>query len=244
MSRMPTTPVLLVRTALDAGELLPLGEHLAAAGLRPVDCPRPSLGSMQGDAHAVAEQLGDLAHGPVDVLGSSYSAAVALTLASRRPDLVRSLVAVEPPPAGTAYDAEFRDLCQGLVDDRQERGTAAALDTFMEMLVGAGWRGVQEAVREGSVAQVEESAEAFFDADLPSLLGWSFGDEEAARITCPTLVVQGSETGPRFAAMAERVAGVVPGARLAVVPGADHLVAATHPTEVAALVVDLLRRTA
>jgi pimeloyl-ACP methyl ester carboxylesterase len=57
-------------------------------------------------------------------------------------------------------------------------------------------------------------------------------------------VVQGSETGPRFAAMAERVAGVVPGARLAVVPGADHLVAATHPAKVAALVVDLLRRTA
>jgi pimeloyl-ACP methyl ester carboxylesterase len=243
MGRVTTTPVLLVRTALDAGELLPLGEHLAAAGLRPVDCPRPSLGSMQGDAHAVAEQLGDLAHGPVDVLGASYSSAVALTLAAQRPDLVRSLVVVEPPPAGTAYDAEFRDLCQELVDDRRERGTAAALDDFMAMLVGAGWRSDQEAVREGSVAQVEEGAELFFEAELPSLLGWSFGDDEAARVACPTLVVQGSETGPRFAAMAKRVADVVPGARLAVVPGAGHLAAATHPAEVAALVADLLRRT-
>lgn len=233
---MTHDPVVLIRTALDAGELLPLGERLAAAGLRPVDCPRPSLGSIRGEADAVAEQLRDLAHGPVHVLGASYSAAVALVLASHRPDLVSRLTLVEPPPAGTAYDGSFRDLCRALVADHRERGTAAALDVFMGGLAGDDWRQRQESLRAGSVEEIESGAEAFFTADLPALLGWSFDDEEAAAVTCPTLVVQGAETRPMFAAMAERVASVVPRAELKTVPGADHLAASTHPAEVADLV--------
>lgn len=234
-------PVLFIRTALDAGELLPLGEQLASAGWRTVDCPRPSLGSVRDDADAVAEQASDLR--PVHVVGASYSAAVALSLASRRPELVRSLTVVEPPPAATAYDAEFRALCRRLVDDHRERGTSAALDGFMTMLAGADWRVRQEALRPGSVRTVEEGAEAFFAAELPALQGWSFGDDEASRTTCPTLVVQGAETGAGFRAMAQRLTAALADARLAVVPGADHLAAATHPAEVAALVDGLLRRT-
>ena len=233
---MSHDPVALIRTALDAGELLPLGEELAAAGLRPVDCPRPSLGSIRGEADSVAEQLRDVAHGPVHVVGASYSAAVALSLASHRPDLVSCLTVVEPPPAGTAYDGDFRDLCHEMVADHEERGTAAALDGFMGVLAGDGWRERQESLRTGSVAQIEAGAEAFFTADLLALLGWSFDDEEAAAVACPTLVVRGAETRPMFAAMAERVAGVVPRADLQVVAGADHLAASTHAAEVAALI--------
>ena len=233
---MTPEPVVLIRTALDAGELLPLGEELAAAGLRPVDCLRPSLGSIRGEADSVAEQLRDVAHGPVHVVGASYSAAVALSLASHRPDLVSRLTVVEPPPAGTAYDEDFRDLCREMVADHQERGTAAALDGFMGVLAGDGWRERQESLRAGSVAAIEAGAEAFFTAELTALLGWSFSDEEAAEVACPTLVVQGAQTRPMFAAMAERVADVIPQAGLETVPGADHLAASTHPAEVAALV--------
>lgn len=235
-------PVILVRTALDAGELLPLGERLSAAGLLAVDCPRPPLGSVQGDADEVAEQVRDLAHGPVHVLGASYSAAVALKLASHRTELVRSLTLVEPPPAGTAHDDDFRALCAQLVESRRRRGTAVALDDFMEMLAGAHWRARQESLRSGSVAQIEEGADAFFDADLPALLHWELLAEEVARIVCPVLVVRGSETGPGFAAMAHRLAEELPDARLAVVPGADHLAAATHPGEVAGLVARFVGR--
>ena len=233
---MSHDPVVLIRTALDAGELLPLGAQLAAVGLHPVDCPRPSLGSIRGEAHSVAEQLRDVAHGPVHVVGASYSAAVALSLATHSADLVSRLTVVEPPPAGTAYDGDFRDLCREMVADHQERGTAAALDGFMGVLAGAGWRERQESLRAGSVATIEAGAEAFFTSDLPALLGWSFSDEEAAAVACPTLVVQGAETRPMFAAMAERVARVVRQATLQVVPGAGHLAASTHPAEVAALI--------
>lgn len=233
---MSHDPVVLIRTALDAGELLPLGEHLAAAGLRPIDCPRPSLGSIRGEADSVAEQLRDLTHGPVHVVGASYSAAVALALASHHPDLVSTLTVVEPPPAGTAYDGDFRDLCRELLADHQGRGTAAALDRFMAGLAGDDWRQRQERLRPGSVEQIEAGAEEFFTAELPALDGWSFSDEEAARVACPTLVVQGAETRPMFAAMAQRVAGVAPRAALKVVAGADHLAASTHPGEVAELV--------
>lgn len=233
---MTHDPVVLIRTALDAGELLPLGEHLAAAGLRPVDCPRPSLGSIRGEADGVAEQLRELAHGPVHVVGASYSAAVALALASHRPDLVATLTVVEPPPAGTAYDEDFRDLCRELLADHRERGTARALDDFMSGLAGDDWRARQEMVRPGSVEVIETGAEAFFAAELPALDGWSFSDDEARAVACPTLVVQGGETRPMFAAMARRVAEAVPGARLAAVEGADHLAASTHPAEVAALI--------
>ncbi|GAA1477778.1 hypothetical protein GCM10009623_22240 [Nocardioides aestuarii] len=233
---MTDTPVVLIRTALDAGELLPLGEQLAAAGLRPVDCPRPSLGSIRGEADSVAEQLRDLAHGPVHVVGASYSAAVALALASHRPDLVSRLTLVEPPPAGTAYDGVFRGLCEEMVADQRERGTAAALDGFMGALAGDDWRARQESLRAGSVGEIEAGAEAFFTADLAALLGWSFSDEEAAAVACPALVVQGAATRPMFAAMAERVARLVPQAALEIVPGADHLAASTHPVEVAGLI--------
>lgn len=233
---MTDDSVVLIRTALDAGELLPLGEHLAAAGLRPVDCPRPSLGSIGAEADSVAARLRDLAHGPVHVVGASYSAAVALALASHHPGLVSTLTVVEPPPAGTAYDEGFRALCREMVAEHRERGTAAALDAFMSGLAGDGWRARQERLRRGSVEAIEAGAEAFFTADLAALVGWSFDDDEATGVTCRALVVQGTETRPMFAAMAERVAGVMPRAELEVVRGADHLAASTHPAEVAELI--------
>ncbi len=242
MLAMDNAPVAVVRTALDRAELWPLAGHIATADLVALDVPRPGRGSIRDDADDVAAHLDALGVTSAHVVGSSFSAAVALRLAVRRPDLVRTLTAVEAPPAGTAYDAELRELCRQLIADHRARGTAAALDDFMAMLAGADWRTSLESLREGTVEETERGAEAFFAADLPALVDWSFSDHDAATITCPTLVVAGGETAPRFAAMARRLAGVVPGARLVVVPGADHLAASTHAEEVARLVVELVRR--
>ena len=61
-------------------------------------------------------------------------------------------------------------------------------------------------------------------------------------IRVPTLAVSGGLDFPDFAAMADRIAASVPGARRAEVPDAGHLIALERPQAAAALVRDVVSR--
>jgi 3-oxoadipate enol-lactonase / 4-carboxymuconolactone decarboxylase len=60
-------------------------------------------------------------------------------------------------------------------------------------------------------------------------------------ITAPTLVIAGAEDPATPVEHAERIASAVPGARLAVVPGAAHLGNVEQPTAFTGLIIDHLR---
>ena len=71
------------------------------------------------------------------------------------------------------------------------------------------------------------------------------GDAEIAegleRIACPTLVMTGSDDPGNTPAMARAMAGLIPGARLAILPGLRHMALAEQPDAVSAPLCAFLR---
>lgn len=245
-------PLVLVQTAVTADELLPVAEQPAVrdgfrvvlyhrrgyAGSSPVDGP----GSIERDARDCRQLLAALGIDRAHVAGVSYSAAVAMHLAASAPDAVQSLSLIEPPPRHTPSADEFVAACEELVADFRRNGAAAALDRFMGRLVGPGWRQDIERRLPGATAQVDQDAATFFATDLPALLAWRFGPEDARRITQPVLYVGGTDSGPWFAEVRELVLAWLPQAGDVVVDGADHSLAITHADQVAAAMAAFLHR--
>jgi pimeloyl-ACP methyl ester carboxylesterase len=84
------------------------------------------------DVRAVVDAVGG---GPVDVFATSGGAVNALALVATRPDLVRTLVAHEPPAASLLPDAkEALAACQAIYETYQRRGKGAGMAQFMAMV--------------------------------------------------------------------------------------------------------------
>ena len=198
-------PVVFVQTALTADELLPLANERALDGYRKVVYHRPGYagssrldrpGSIAGDASDCHGLLTAMGIRRAHVVGHSYSAAVALHLAANVPACVHTLVLMEPPPVHTRSAPEFRAANERLRRTMRESGSAVALDEFLTMVIGPNWRQAVEDRLPGSAEQMQRDASTFFDADLPALLQWEFGNEDAGRLDCPALYVGGSDSGP------------------------------------------------
>jgi pimeloyl-ACP methyl ester carboxylesterase len=235
----------VVQTALDLDELGALAHSLSTHGFRVVHyrrrgygasgpaLPHPSVSSEAADCAAVVRGLGT---GPAHLVGASYSAAIALTTAAETPDVARTLTVLEPPPVHIPDAADFVAANQALLRTRRARGPTCALDDLMHLLAGEGWREDFERERPGSVGALERDAATFFDRDVPALLGWRFGAEEAHRVRCPVLHIGGDRSGPWFHAVRDWLLGLLPQATDETVQGAGHLLGLTHADEVAGLV--------
>lgn len=244
-------PVMFVQTALTADEEWPVAEDPALAAYRRLryhrrgyagSSPAMGPGSVRRDAADCLAVLAGLGLGRVHTVGASYGAAVALQLSADAPDLVHTLTIVEPPPLVTPDPSEFRAASRELQRVRAEDGVDAALEVLMHQLVGDRWRIVVERQLPGAVAQIEADAATFFDADVPALLDWRFGPDDARRITCPVLHVGGSDSGPWFAEVRDVVRRWFPGVQDVVIDGAGHDLMLSHPTQVARALAAFLRR--
>lgn len=242
-------PLLLVQTALTADELVPLAD--AMSGFRRIvphrrgyggSSPVTGSGSIPRDAADAAALLATLDIERAHVVGFSYSGAVALQLAADHPNLVHSLVLLEPPPTHTASTAAFRAANRRLLAQRHDDGPQAALDEFLVQVMGPDWQEATERLLPGSAAQMERDVATFFDVDIPALLAWEYGPEDASRIRCPALHVGASDSGPWFVEVADLVAAWLPHAEQVVIDGADHGFPLTHADAVAEAVSDFLRR--
>jgi pimeloyl-ACP methyl ester carboxylesterase len=81
------------------------------------------------DVHAVIEAIGG---GPVDMFGSSGGAVTALALVAAHPDLVRTLVAHEPPAISLLPDADNAlAACRAIYDTYQRAGFGAGMAQFI-----------------------------------------------------------------------------------------------------------------
>jgi pimeloyl-ACP methyl ester carboxylesterase len=234
----------VIQTALAVRELEPLARELSN-DVRVWHVRRPGYGasgparapgSVASDADLVAAVLGRFGAGPAHVLGASYSAAVAISLAARHPDVVRSLTLVEPPPHSTPGAAEFRSANEALLEVHARLGAREALEQVMRIVDGPDWRTNAERDLPGSVADMERDADTFFTSDVPALLGWQHDDIAAATIDCSTLLVGGGDSHPWFGQMLDRLDRVLAQTRRVTIAGAGHSVAVTHPVEVASAV--------
>lgn len=117
---------------------------------------------------------------PAHVVGVSYSAAIALTLASSAPETVRTLTVMEPPPVRVPSASQFLAANAQLLETFRANGPTVALDEFLTLLVGPDWRRESERDLPGSVEVMERDVVTFFESDMPAMLSWDFGAEEAA----------------------------------------------------------------
>jgi pimeloyl-ACP methyl ester carboxylesterase len=154
--------------------------------------------SFEASADDVAAVLDELRLGPVDVLGFSNGGQVALQLAARHPERVRRLVLASTPV--------HRD---------------AMVDGFWEGLEAGRFEDLPAVYAEADLAVSSDPAHArrMFELDRRLMLGFTdFADEVVASVVAPTLVVGADRDVIRAEHFVE-LAGLLPDARLLIVPG-------------------------
>jgi pimeloyl-ACP methyl ester carboxylesterase len=182
------------------------------------------------DLAALVEHLG-LA--PAWVVGNSYGAAITLRLAADRPDLLRGVVAHEPPLVGLVEDDPaiapmLRELKQGIakaVETISAGDHARAAEEFVEEVVGPGsWQQLPPETRE----QIIFNAPAFSDdARDPNM--YAIDLDRLAGFDKPMLLSKGDQSPPHFAPIVSRIEEACPSAQVHTFPGAGHIPHVTHP---------------
>jgi pimeloyl-ACP methyl ester carboxylesterase len=185
----------------------------------------------EDDLGALIETL-DLA--PAHVVGNSFGASTALGLASRRPELFRSLVLHEPPLMGiVAGDEEFEPLMKELQDK-----TDAVLEQLEAGDIQGGTRRFVEEIAfgPGMWEQLPEQARQTFMNNAPTFLDEqrdpSWADLDPTKLlsfSAPALLTHGDQSPPWFPVIITRLAEAMEKAQQVTVPGAGHAPHRTHP---------------
>ncbi|GGX94580.1 bifunctional 3-oxoadipate enol-lactonase/4-carboxymuconolactone decarboxylase PcaDC [Streptomyces minutiscleroticus] len=164
--------------------------------------------------------------------GCSLGGAIGAELALRHPERIASLALIAASPRFGTAD-EFRQ--RGVIV--RTNGLDPIARSSPERWFTAGFAANQPAITEWAVQMVRTTDPGCYIAACEALAAFDIR-AELTRIGVPTLVLVGSEdqvTGP---AEARTLVAGIPDARLAVVPGASHLV----PVEQPGAVTDLLVR--
>lgn len=183
-----------------------------------------------------------LAHldGPMDVVGHSFGASVALRLALARPDLVRSLTLIESVHFAMIRD-EHPDLMaaqarssapfQAAVEAGDYETAARLFNGGWGDNGGRGWADLPEPMRAAMVRGVR-IVPACSPAIIEDRLGLTRpGALDPLRM--PVLLLRGGQTEPIIAAVNAAFARRIPGAENRAVDGAGHMLPVTHPTATA-----------
>jgi len=190
--------------------------------------------SLEAAADAAATLAAELG-GPVHVVGLSMGGMVALQLALRHPQAVRSLVLCDTSPAfgldGTDPDAwraaRLAPLDAGArVEDFAEPVLRAVMAPDADP---AAIRAAVDSMLRVPVAGLRQAIAALPDHDVRARLG---------EIAVPTLVVVGELDEETPLAYAEALARGIPGARLEVIPGVGHYTPLEAPAVLNALLRD------
>lgn len=199
--------------------------------------PGPPPPTVAGQVPEVVALLEHLGLGPVHVLATSFGGAVAVLLAARHPEWVRSLVLVAAADgftAGMADEVErWRDAAAAALEGPERAAFAHALEP---VVYSPAWLAAHAAERAAAREAVASLPDRWF-SDLMALLdtarGFDLDPAELAAVRCPTLVLAAG--GDRFIPR-ERTLGLataIPGARFEVIPGAGHAAVLERPVEVA-----------
>lgn len=204
--------------------------------------------------YSVATHASDLATfiqhlnvGPVHVVGWSYGGAVALVLASQRPDLIQSLFLNEPALGSIVSDpAEQKTLAE------ERRGTAPAVaasrsnDQPHAVQLFADWVNDQPGSFQALPMPMRnvhlENARtlpAHFAAPLPPAIACA----QLGQLKVPVTIATGQQTRPFFAILANAAHRCISGSQLIVIPNSRHMAPAQNPPAFnAALLAHLDRR--
>jgi len=193
----------------------------------------PPSGYRWGDHAAdLAEVINRLDVAPSHVVGLSKGGGIALELALRNPDLVRSLALVAPlVPDFTLSDElmeSFRELARAIRTQGVQAALGALWLTHPLLASAAAIPGTRERL-EAMVNTFPAGEYLAAERDAPDRT-WKLTDR-LGEIAVPTLVVSGEHDIPDFVAMAALLAEKVPGSVLEVIQACGHLVPLEQPQE-------------
>jgi pimeloyl-ACP methyl ester carboxylesterase len=196
----------------------------------------PGQGSIHEDVADLAALIDHVFGGPAHVIGNSFGAAIVLNLAMQRPEMIRSLVAHEPPLLGL------------LVGNTQVKPTLAAVQERIAAVVQlleasqfeAGARQFVDTIAFGPGAwdQLPQATRDIFVFNAPTWLdeqteaGWMTLDlKRLSAFRAPALLSLGGESPPFFSLVMQRIWEALPGARKHVFQQAGHVPHMSHPAE-------------
>ena len=194
-------------------------------------------GSVHDDVADLAALIEHLGLGPTWVAGNSFGASITLRLAAERPDLMRGVVAHEPPLfsllTGGNLEMEsllgtVRERTAAVVDRIASGDHAGAAEQFVETVaLGPGaWAQLSAETRQTMI----ENAPTFVDeTNDPEQFAFDLGS--IAAFSEPALLTKGTRSPPTFAPVVEQIAAALPAAQLHVFPGAGHIPHVTHPED-------------
>ena len=184
------------------------------------------------DEDDLAELIDVLGLGAVHLLGTSYGACIALGLAARRPGLVRTVIAHEPPVLGLVPDPDATALIARVQEQIAGGDVAGGTRRFFEEgVLGPGaWERLPEGLRLAAMGNAQTFVDLREDPD------WATLDVDAlGRLHRPALITTG-ETSPSWLRDGPRaVAGAADIATLTIA-GAGHSPHLTHPDALVAVV--------
>ena len=171
---------------------------------------------------------------PVDLIGHSMGATVALRIAVAAPEAIRSLTLVEPVLFAAAPDAgqKARDhvIAGFLSQDRPEDAARAFIDVWGAEPFDA----LPLAARETMTRQIPliAATDDTLSGDRADILR----DGGLEAIDAPVLIIAGEQSPLVIHGIAEALAKRLPDVGRALVPGAGHMLPLTHPDQTASLI--------
>lgn len=211
------------------------GSYRAVAYSRRAHYPNPwpdDYAVCTPEVHAadLAALITSLGHGPVHLVGHSYGALVSLVLATRYPDLVRTLVLGEPPlfrwvtetPGGEGQFAAFvANVWEPALRMFQRGELEAGMRIFIDGVMGEGaFDQIPAPVQAGIM---DNAAEMVVELETPpEMLFSTLSREEVRGVSAPTLLLSGALSLSLFGDVIDQLAAVMPRAERRVISGVSH----------------------
>ena len=174
----------------------------------------------------MARHVLDSAPESFDLLGHSMGGRVALEVMRLAPARVRRLALVSTgtnalQPGEVRKRFELRRI-------GRERGMEALVDNWLPPMVAPANREKPE-IMDPLRAMCLRAGLKTFEAQIDALIARTEAESLLATITCPTLVMTGSEDGWSPPAQHESMAAALPNSELVIVEGAGHMIQREAP---------------
>ncbi|MEJ3742952.1 alpha/beta hydrolase [Actinomycetes bacterium KLBMP 9797] len=250
-------PVVFVHGALTRDLLEPLAAELAQRdgyqtirfgrrghGGRGLPAERADIPGQASDVATILDALGiDRAH----VAGHSFGALIALELATRAPERLRSAILLEAPLVQTeAMQRELPDLQEAmslLATTYTSGDTDGAVARFWEFTSGLEGAAelIEPALPDGARALAAADLSTWLQVDLPAMGSWMVDPAAVKELTTPIVWIGASDSSPVFGESRALLQEWLPSTRTAEIAGAGHYFPVLMPAETAAALDEVLR---
>lgn len=193
----------------------------------------PPVATLSLHASDAAALLQSLTTEPAVIVGWSIGGIIACELAASHPGRVRGLVLLEPPfwakkhPSLALLNGVLLSILLGLLAGPARGGRRFSRWVFREREGGQSLDRLPADLR----ARIEANAAAI-GVEIRAGTGEHLTAAQIGELRTPTTILAGDRSRPFFEQCAQRLAGLIPGARLVPLAGANHLMQVDHATAI------------